>query len=119
MKSGYLQLAVYNNGNIEALGIVPMDDYANVAPKKLTNLNDWKTIQFLKMSYNIFDSNGNYTSNWEGSGTITGWEFGINDIKSFEKYDFLQSEDEYYCIFVINDSQGNVSYSQPVLLNKN
>ena len=119
MQSGYLQLAVYNNGNIEALGIVPMDDYANVAPKKLTNLNDWKTIQFLKMSYNIFDSNGNYTSNWEGSGTITGWEFGINDIKSFEKYDFLQSEDEYYCIFVINDSQGNVSYSQPVLLNKN
>ena len=116
MESGYLQLIVYDDGRIEPLGIVPMDDFTSVAPKSLTSLDDWKTIQFLKPSYNIFDENGNYTTEWEGSGIVTGWEFHIADIKGFEKYDFSESQEEYYCIFIINDSQGNTSYSQPVLL---
>ena len=116
MESGYLQLIVYDDGRIEPLGIVPMDDFTSVAPKSLTSLDDWKTIQFLKPSYNIFDENGNYTTEWEGSGIVTGWEFHIADIKEFEKYDFSESQEEYYCIFIINDSQGNTSYSQPVLL---
>ena len=116
MESGYLQLILYDDGRIEPLGIVPMDDFTSVAPKSLTSLDDWKTIQFLKPSYNIFDENGNYTTEWEGSGIVTGWEFHIADIKGFEKYDFSESQEEYYCIFIINDSQGNTSYSQPVLL---
>ena len=116
MESGYLQLIVYDDGRIEPLGIVPMDDFTSVAPKSLTSLDDWKTIQFLKPSYNIFDENGNYTTEWEGSGIVTGWEFHIADIKGFEKCDFSESQEEYYCIFIINDSQGNTSYSQPVLL---
>ena len=116
MESGYLQLILYDDGRIEPLGIVPMDDFTSVAPKSLTSLDDWKTIQFLKPSYNIFDENGNYTTEWEGSGIVTGWEFHIADIKGFEKYDFSESQEEYYCIFIINDSQENTSYSQPVLL---
>lgn len=113
--SGFLQIKVYNDGKVETLGIVPNEEADNVAPKLLTNLDDWHTIQFLKFSYNIFDEAGNYTSDWESSGTITGWELYIDEITGYAKADFKNGD--YYCIFSITDSQGNISYSQAVPIN--
>ena len=113
--SGFLQIKVYNDGKVETLGIVPNEEADNVAPKLLTNLDDWHTIQFLKFSYNIFDEAGNYTSDWESSGIITGWELYIDEITGYAKADFKNGD--YYCIFSITDSQGNISYSQAVPIN--
>lgn len=115
MMSGYLQIRVYDDGNIEPLGIVPMETEDGIAPKMLTNLDDWHTLQFLKINYKIFDENGNYDTNWESGGTIYGWELYIDEITGFAKADLQDSE--YYCIFSITDSQGNVSYSQIVPIN--
>lgn len=111
--SGFLQIRMYNNGEIDVMGIVPNEELTSVAPKMLTNLDDWRTIQFLKFSYNIIDENGNYTTDWESNDTITGWELYIDEIESFQKLE-LSETDEYYCVFAIRDSQGNVSYSQLV-----
>lgn len=44
-----------------------------------------------------------------------GWELYIDEITGFAKADLQDSE--YYCIFSITDSQGNVSYSQAVPIN--
>ncbi len=115
MMSGYLQIRVYDDGTIEPLGIVPMETEDGIAPKMLTNLDDWHTLQFLKFNYKIFDENGNYDTNWESGGTIYGWELYIDEITGFAKADLQDSE--YYCIFSITDSQGNVSYSQTVPIN--
>lgn len=115
MMSGYLQIRVYDDDTIEPLGIVPMETEDGIAPKMLTNLDDWHTLQFLKFNYKIFDENGNYDTNWESGGTIYGWELYIDEITGFAKADLQDSE--YYCIFSITDSQGNVSYSQAVPIN--
>ena len=115
MMSGYLQIRVYDDDTIEPLGIVPMETEDGIAPKMLTNLDDWHTLQFLKFNYKIFDENGNYDTNWESGGTIYGWELYIDEITGFAKADLQDSE--YYCIFSIIDSQGNVSYSQAVPIN--
>lgn len=115
MMSGYLQIRVYDDDTIEPLGIVPMETEDGIAPKMLTILDDWHTLQFLKFNYKIFDENGNYDTNWESGGTIYGWELYIDEITGFAKADLQDSE--YYCIFSIIDSQGNVSYSQAVPIN--
>ena len=114
--SGYLQIRVYHDGEIEVMGIVPNEELNNVAPKMLTNLDDWRTIQFLRYSYDILDETGNYTNDWVGSGTITGWELYVDEIESFEKFKLTDTEN-YYCVFAIRDSQGNVSYSRLVEIN--
>lgn len=69
-------------------------------------LKDWKMVQFWNMSYKIFDDNGNYTTEWESSGTMSGVEFKIAD--GFElEFRNLDSSKEYYALFHIYDSQGN------------
>ena len=112
MLGGYLQVRVYDDGTITPLGIVPFETTDGVAPKMLTNLDDWHTLQFLKFNYKIFDENGNYTVDWESGETIYGWEFYIDEITGFAKADLQDSL--YYCIFSIIDSQGNISYSPAI-----
>lgn len=77
-----------------------------VAPKLSFELKDWKLIQFWNTSYKIFDDNGNYTTDWESSGSMSGIEFMIED--GFElEFRNLDSSKEYYALFHIYDSQGN------------
>ena len=69
-------------------------------------MKDWKLVQLWNSSYKIFDDFGNYTTNWESSGTLTGVEFKIEDDFKLE-FRNLDSTKEYYALFHITDSQGN------------
>lgn len=90
-------------------GAIPIVDEKSkdlIAPKVSFELKDWKLVQFWNMSYKIFDDNGNYTTEWESSGTMSGVEFKIAD--GFElEFKNLDSSKEYYALFHIYDSQGN------------
>ena len=89
-----------------AIPILDEKDEDLVAPKLSLELKDWKMVQFWNMSYKIFDDNGNYTTEWESSGTMSGVEFKIADGFELEFRD-LDSSKEYYALFHIYDSQGN------------
>lgn len=91
---------------IGAIPIVDEKDEDLVAPKLSFELKDWKMVQFWNMSYKIFDDNGNYTTEWESSGTMSGVEFKIADGFELEFRD-LDPSKEYYALFHIYDSQGN------------
>lgn len=106
----YLQLIVNDenpNGVIAgALPIVGEDEENQVSPKLTIDIKDWKIIQLLNYKYKIFDENGKYTTNWVGSGEVTGIEAETNEEFKLEFEDLDVSKD-YYCLFRITDSQGN------------
>lgn len=89
-----------------AIPIVSETDGDLVAPKLSFELKDWKSVQFWNTSYKIFDDNGNYTTDWENSGSLSGIEFMIADGFNLE-FKNLDSSKEYYALFHIYDSQGN------------
>lgn len=89
-----------------AIPIVSETEGDLVAPKLSFELKDWKLVQFWNTSYKIFDDNGNYTTDWENSGSLSGIEFMIADGFNLE-FKNLDSSKEYYALFHIYDSQGN------------
>ncbi len=108
MKSVYIEFVVdkdHPKGYISS--VVPLisgDDL--VAPKISYELKDFKMVQLWNFAYKIFDDTGNYTTEWESSGTMNGYEFDLS--KKFEiEFRDLDSSKEYYVLFYINDSQGN------------
>lgn len=108
MEAVYIEFVVDNlhpEGIIS--GAIPiLGDNETVAPKITYDLKDWKLVQLWNSSYKIFDDFGNYTTNWESSGTLTGVEFKIEDDFKLE-FRNLDSTKEYYALFHITDSQGN------------
>ena len=97
--------------------IVPMIKYeTNVSSKIDLDIRDFDVFSINTFKYNIFDSNGNYKTDWENSNTITSLQLGANENYSIELRD-LDITYTYYAMFKIKDSQGNVSYSNPVLVN--
>ncbi len=79
----------------------------NVLGKKTYNLNDWKYMQFLTSSYMLQDKNGNKLDEWQKTDTMYGTEVNIA-----EGYKFFQTSldknEEYYYMFRVKDTQGNV-----------
>ena len=105
----YLELVVDSknpNGKITGAKEITDSD-TNVSPKSSIELKDWKVLQLLNMRYKIFDANGNYTTNWESSGVITGFETELDKDFSIEFKD-LDIEKEYYVLFKVADTQGNI-----------
>lgn len=105
----YIQLIVddeHPNGIIS--GAVPLNSEENQTyAKSSIDINDWTYIDFLNYKYKIFDDDGRYTSNWEGSGLVTGFEAEVSEEFSISFEDF-DPEKDFYCMFNVKDSQGNV-----------
>lgn len=122
MISIYVQLIVDEenpNGVIAAaVPIINETDESQVSPKLTINIKDWKIIQLLTYKYKIFDEQGNYTTDWVGSGEVTGIEANTNEDFSLEFEDLDVSKD-YYCLFRIMDSQGNVYTTNVVKVKDN
>ena len=114
----YVEFIVHEENPKGFVGrIVPMIKYeTNVSSKIDLDIRDFDVFSINTFKYNIFDSNGNYKTDWENSNTITSLQLGANENYSIELRD-LDITYTYYAMFKIKDSQGNVSYSNPVLVN--
>ena len=108
MKSAYIEFVVdddHPKGYISS--VIPMISGDEVfAPKLNYELKDFKSVQLWNFSYKIFDSAGNYTTDWESSSSMNGYEFDLAKKFELEFKDFDSSK-EYYVLFHISDSQGN------------
>lgn len=118
MKSAYIEFVVdkdHPKGYISS--VVPIISGDNlVAPKISYELKNFKMVQLWNFSYKIFDDAGNYTTNWESSGTMNGFEFDLS--KKFElEFRDLDVSKEYYVLFYINDNQGNRYTTNAVKIN--
>ncbi len=118
MKSAYIEFVVdkdHPNGYISS--VVPLiSDDDLVAPKISYELKDFKLVQLWNFAYKIFDDVGNYTTEWESSGSMNGYEFDLS--KKFEiEFRDLDSSKEYYVLFYIYDSQGNKYTTNAVKIN--
>lgn len=118
MKSAYIEFVVdkdHPKGYISSAVPIISDDNL-VAPKISYNLKDFKMVQLWNFAYKIFDDAGNYTTNWESSGTMNGFEFDLS--KKFElEFRNLDVSKEYYVLFYINDNQGNRYTTNAVKIN--
>ena len=105
------------NGIIE--GVTETEPDVELASKTIIDLDKVSSVMFLGTSeYKIFDSEGNYLSEWEPvkSSKVEMIEEKLSDVKiEFKDLDETKS---YYCIFEITDSQGNGYSTQPVKINK-
>lgn len=119
MKSAYIEFVVdkdHPKGYISSVVPIISNDNDLVAPKISYNLKDFKIVQLWNFSYKIFDDAGNYTTNWESSGTMNGFEFDLS--KKFElEFRNLDVNKEYYVLFYINDNQGNRYTTNAVKIN--
>lgn len=79
------------------------------------NLDDYTAVAFSNLRYNILDANGNYTTNWESSGTLYFEEVKVNEKYHFEASSL--SDGDYYCVFVVYDIQNNPNYSSLIKIN--
>jgi hypothetical protein len=69
----------------------------------------------MTFSYKILDENGNYTTDWESNSIYTGYESKVGELEM--EFTSLSGTGEYYCVFVIQDIYGGVTYSKPIKYN--
>lgn len=105
------------NGKIE--GITKTEPEVEVASKTIIDLEKVSQVLFMgSTQYKIFDESGRYMRNWSAvtSAEIEMIQEDLNDVKiEFKDLDVAK---EYYCIFEIQDSQGNAYSSNPVKITK-
>ena len=105
------------NGIIE--GVTETEPDVEVASKTIIDLDKVSSVLFLGTTeYKIFDSNGDYLSDWQPvtSTKVEMIEENLNDVKI--EFKDLDESRSYYAIFEINDSQGNKYSTQPVKITK-
>lgn len=78
-----------------------------VSGKKTYNLNEWTTISFASSSYLLQDENGNKLEEWQQTDTMYGAEIIIAEGYKFYA-STLDKNEEYYYMFRVADTQGNV-----------
>lgn len=98
-----------NEGDPKIASYVQIDSENGVSGNIL-NPDDYTTATFVASSYNILDSNGNFTSEWDNNGVVSGYELRIKNIKL--KMSSLDDNEDYYCVFKIRDIYGNEYYSK-------
>lgn len=96
------------NPNGTIVSVVPAIDVENPnSMKKNIDLEEWDYIQFFNSEYDFYDDNGVYTDNWQSSGTVYLTEVSLE--KGYEiEFISLEEEYDYYCMFQVHDTQGNV-----------
>lgn len=94
-------------GQGEIIDIKPIQSSEELVGKVTYNLNDWTVMDFVSSSYILYDENGNKLSEWKKTDTMYGTEVDIQ-----EGYKFLASSldetEEYYYMFRVRDTQGNL-----------
>jgi hypothetical protein len=98
-------------------GYYPMDFNENHTYSKVEiNPKDWSIITLLSYKYKILDEEDNYTSNWENNGEVLNMEVRTKDDYKIEIKE-LEPSNNYYCLFRIKDSYGNLHISNIVEVN--
>lgn len=98
-------------GEAKIIDIRLMDD--ELSGKNTINLNEWKTISFVSYSYLLQDNQGNKLEDWEKTETMYGTEIDIEEgYKLFTTS--LDKNEEYYYMFRVKDTQGNLYESNLV-----
>ncbi len=116
----YLQFVVDDEnplGRVAGAIEVLTDEENETSPKVAINIDDWKMIQLLNYKYKIFDDTGNYITDWTSSEEVSGFEAEIKNGFILEFKD-LDKNKEYYALFRIADSQGNIYNTNIVKVNK-
>ncbi len=115
----YLDFVVDNehpNGYIS--NVYPIELNENLTYSKIEiDLKEWDELSLLSYKYDIFDSVGNYTKNWQNDPEVTTLSFDTKEDIKIEFND-LDISKEYYCLFRIKDSQNNTYLSNVVKVNK-
>ena len=115
----YLDFVVDNehpNGYIS--NVYPIELNENLSYSKIEiDLKEWDELSLLSYKYDIFDSVGNYTKNWQNDPEVTTLSFDTKEDIKIEFND-LDISKEYYCLFRIKDSQNNTYLSNVVKVNK-
>lgn len=97
--------------------VLPMDINDNHTYSEIDyNLDEWDSLTLNNYRYNIFDEEGNYISDWQGSSIVNSIEFAKGEKVNIELTNLDISHD-YYCLFRIYDNQGNGYYSPLVEIN--
>ena len=104
------------NGYISNIYPIDLNDNLTYSKVKI-DLKEWDDLSLLSYKYNILDSNGNYTSDWQSDSEITTLVLSTKDDIDIEFSD-LDIAKEYYCLFRIKDSQNNTYLSNLVKVNK-
>lgn len=104
------------NGYIS--NVYPLELNENLTYSKVEyDLKEWDNLSLLSYKYNILDSNGNYTSNWQNNKEVNTISLSTKDDINIEFSDLDISKD-YYCVFRIKDSQNNMYLSNLVKVSK-
>ena len=77
------------------------------------NLNDWRVMQFVSSSYLLVDKDGKKLDDWTKTDTMYGTEVKIAEGYKFFA-DTLDKNEEYYYMFRVQDTQGNLYESNLV-----
>ena len=93
-----------------------IDDNVSGGAKVTYNLNEWRYMSFSSSSYYLYDSNGNKLDSWNKTDTMYGTEINISEGYKF-KMDSLDENEEYYYMFRVKDTQGNIYESDLVKAN--
>ncbi len=116
-KSVVIRLKV-DNGSKSAtiVGAIAKTEDGLLSGHEDVDLSQWEFIQFFNSKYKILDANGNYTDNWESGGT-----YYLTEVSTKEEYKIefqeLEKEYDYYCLFMIQDTQGNIHTTNLVKIN--
>lgn len=96
--------------------VVPMIKYDNnVSVREEIEIKDYDVINFNTYEYKILDAKGKYNKKWESTGKITSMQLDTSEEYKLEFKD-LDISNTYYALFKIKDSQGNITYSNIVLV---
>ena len=108
----YIHLLVDKNNNISMGTVekVQKDEITGIYNSigVPVNINDYVAIDFNQFHYNVIDQNGDYTPDWEGSHIAYVSRYYVKDLK-FEYIDI--DINDFYCSFVIRDTQNKYYYS--------
>ena len=105
-----------------------------VANKTSLDLEDWQKIQFFSSSYKLYDANNNYLEEWESNKEyyintfdiatgfnvkFVGLDYDLSsiEIKNFDGTVTQNTNYEYYYMFRVSDTQGEVHQMNMVKVN--
>lgn len=80
------------------------------------DINEWDSLSLVSYKYDILNDEGKYTKNWEASKEIIGLDISIGDDYKIYLTD-LDISRNYYSLFEVKDSQGNIYSSNIVEVN--
>lgn len=80
------------------------------------DINEWDSLSLVSYKYDILNDEGKYTKNWEASKEVIGLDISIGDDYKIYLAD-LDISRNYYSLFEVKDSQGNIYSSNIVEVN--